>query len=964
MAITDERIRQILEGRDIDALLGLINDPQVSEDEQSNVILGALSQLEALLYADLPELVVKVCVEAPEKIAEEVRHFFLSYWIKREGYHYRQEVITLLINTLRKADTDQVIAAILTAWVVGYRDDQLEAELVRIAGLNGEPHPDQNAQGYALAVLSDMAYADSGAITQALKSRLERIGHLTKPDCWAAIHAASPDMIPALCAADDPGSVAVHALLELPSRYPDAVFDVWKAFESLDEDTRFLYASTAVKEIDLEDIGNYVVSEVLTAFQNREHRNLLPPANLLLRANLPSHISFFLKIRDSLSPEQINWLKFPAVTSTGKRIRFQTAESLNKEAAWDVILRLGLKVTLEWLPEAMSEEVNFILAELGEIASFLQVKEAVKPLSSAIRDEAFDAGIGVSCLRSIGVIGTNEALRALLDSQVRIKHGNERLIPRDWVQAMVSACMTLRSYEQVWSTIANPKADKEIREACAYVIEDISNFIEAPLPSPHDIVNLLRTEGGGLPGYDQLILSLSRFRDDTEALSFLREVGASNHESTELTRALALTGILNEFPSRIEKMGLKHTDSGWVVTNRLDDTSAFALLFLYRNDPSFESALTQVLADDSRHPAIQVVANIRSTDNLSENILQALWRRALRWNGPNSSDRSVLEAVARIWPNVLMESSTISEVSRWSASARRAYLASLRTALVEHNNASAIALIASQFLTDAESSVRRDAAWLTRDANPAVLRQAVDQLAAREEELDQAVYILDAAFWLEADWNLYEERGRSHREPLVRQLTRRLSQERKDVLLAHKYLPTVLQSRNYLDTWCYGQALLELGNEETVDGLYRGLPSEVYRRAYLIWLAKELEKRLEKRRRDQSEKLDLPPPISYEEFVEVTVELEGERLGPFTGMLQVSQARRPRRWLWSWSIRIENQQDLVQRLSAVAPDTLISIETFDGRRGQMLPVRTESSREPGQTVDRVLLLGQGELKEY
>lgn len=424
---------------------------------------------------------------------------------------------------------------------------------------------------------------------------------------------------------------------------------------------------------------------------------------------------------------------------------------------------------------------------------------------------------------------------------------------------------------------------------------------------------------------------------------------------------LAITGLLNEFPTRIEKMGLSRADDGWVVAKKLTDTAAFALLFLYRVDTRFEPAILQVLEGASFYSAIQILANLKSTDRLSKNIQQALWKRALRENGPASSDRAALEAVALTWPEMLMEDSTLVETSRWSASARRAYLAALRK--IDQRYADDVARTACQFLSDGEQSIRRDAARLANDRDPAVLKQAVHQLAANHEKLDQAVFMLDAAFWLETDWNLFETIGKSHREPLVRELARKLGEARKKSMLAREYLPTVLDSRDYLDTWRYGQALLELGNEETIDRLYRGLPSEVYRRAYLIWLAKELEQRLEKRRPDQADMVKLPPPISGEKPVEVTVELEGDRLGPFAGILQLSQARRPRRWLWSWSIRIEDEPDLAVRLNTVSADDSIYIETTDGHRGQVFPVRTDIHTKKRQTVTHVVLLGQGELIE-
>jgi hypothetical protein len=50
MGVNDEKIQSILDGRDVGALVGLINDREVPEDERPRIILSALSQLESLLY--------------------------------------------------------------------------------------------------------------------------------------------------------------------------------------------------------------------------------------------------------------------------------------------------------------------------------------------------------------------------------------------------------------------------------------------------------------------------------------------------------------------------------------------------------------------------------------------------------------------------------------------------------------------------------------------------------------------------------------------------------------------------------------------------------------------------------------------------------------------------------------------------------------------------------------------------
>jgi hypothetical protein len=355
------------------------------------------------------------------------------------------------------------------------------------------------------------------------------------------------------------------------------------------------------------------------------------------------------------------------------------------------------------------------------------------------------------------------------------------------------------------------------------------------------------------------------------------------------------------------------------------------------------------------------MVNLRSTDNISPRVRQALWDRTLEENGPRSLDRYSLEAVAKVWPDKLLEEETIEKASQWSSSARLAYVNALRAILKEHGRGSTVARVASQFLVDDESNIRRHAAWITRDSEPAVLQQAVDRFEIRAEELDQAVFMLDAAFWLEADWERYEALGRSHREPLVREIARDLSEERKHAMLAREYVPIVLGSNDLLNTWCYGQALLELGNEETIAALYAALPEEVYRRSYLIWLAKKLEKSLEKKRKDQSEKRMLPPPPTQEEPVEVTLELDGERVGPFTGVLQRNTVRRARR-LSAWSIRIDNEPDLALRLRNRDTDEAIYVETPDGGRARALLVQRPYDDSEDLPLTEVLLLGQSDLR--
>jgi hypothetical protein len=953
--MTNVEIEKVLKGREQGALLKLLDDRTMEEAEKADVVTRVFKILEEQFYEGLPELIVKLCVEERKKVAWAARHTFLSYWLKGQGYYQRHLIIALLVERLKNESAERLEAAIRTAWVVGYRDDQLVRELEHLAGLHKETRIDGNAEGWALAVLASIAYPEMDVISSKLQSRLNTNGRLSESDCWTAKYVATPDMISALTEAAPTELLAVSALLDLPTRYPRSVHSVFDAFKSFDEREQLLYGHNLTSKIDLPEVGTYVLERTLTAFEQAGRRNLLPPVNQLLSANKPNQLSSLIKAKDSLTSDRRELLKSFAIKPTGNDTDFQTSESLTKEATWDVILRLGLTEAHEWLPEAMEGEQNFTLLKLAEFASFIRTEKATLPLIPIVLDEKGDYVIGLGCLTTLGVIGSAEALDALLQSRVHKQEGGDDEIPLALIEAIASACMTQKSSDLVWRRLCDPESDAHLRRVCAYAIEDLSGYRNAPLPQTDALTNFLRTAGSNLPGYDSLLLVLSRYQDPL-ALDLLREIGASPYQSDDLTQALAVSDLLIDFPSRVEALGFKEVAGEWIITKPLTPTAALALLCLYRADPNFEQAVINVLNGDSLQVATQIVANLKRSDHLSQAIRESLLQRALQWNSRYFADRLSLEALALTWPEPLLEESFVETVSLWESPARRAYISSLKVALREKNN-SVIAHLGCRFLVDDDSEVRRDAARLALEGNPDILRQAVHELSDRQDNVDQAIFLLDAAFWLESEWQQFAQVGATHREPIVREHYKTLEREREQLLLARTYLPLVLKSEDYLETWCYGQALVALGNEETVDRIYAGLPSEVYRRSYLIWLAKNLKKRLEKTRTDQSNKQYLPPPAASEKQLDVLVEVNDEIVGPFPGVLTESYSRRAHRWLWSWSVCIEKQPDLVHKLTLQRSGKPVYVRV-DGRRGQVLVAKSTVATAE---LARLVLQGTGPL---
>ena len=116
---------------------------------------------------------------------------------------------------------------------------------------------------------------------------------------------------------------------------------------------------------DLKVVAHHVLSEVFTALQNREHRNMLPLFTHVLEANLPNHIHVFLTAGHSLNAEQLEAIKLLAVTPTGNQTNFHTVESLNKEAAWNIILRLGLDKSASVVARSYERRIQLHICEIG-----------------------------------------------------------------------------------------------------------------------------------------------------------------------------------------------------------------------------------------------------------------------------------------------------------------------------------------------------------------------------------------------------------------------------------------------------------------------------------------------------------------------------------------------------------------------------------------------------------------------
>ena len=861
--------RDILKSDNPVSIIDFIHDLKVDE-HSVDTIMEAFKQLESLDYEKLPELVIDYCVNTPREIARTIRHFYLEYWLDRGGVHFRDRLIRAVISYFKSPNESEVVAALRTSWTIGYRDELLEHELKLLAGLENEPGGFDDVQGYALTVLANLGYPDKSSVTQMLKKRLDTLHKFTEPDCWTAKIAASPDMISALVQAseyEDSNAqfAAIQALLLLAERRPNLTSDVWKSFLSIDHKNRFLFESTAVKILDSGEVARHFISQLFDVYKKKsEIKNPRVPTSQILKANLHKQLEAIREVGKKLKIKDKKVLKDSAVTPTYNESSYQTLESLNKDSAWDIILRLGLIEAKSWLPEAMREERNFTLVNLAEISGYIQAFEAIGILGRLVQDETLDYRYGLGCVKALAMLPSDYTIEVLLNNKVHNQKWGDGHIYSGVVEALSAVCISLQSCEIIWNKLRDRDTDQVIRKICAYTIQDLSSFLKAPLPQRQELVGFMKESYDKPEIFDSLLATLHRYFDEPEILEFLQTVAETEYQSSKLTEALASSGLLLKYPERLQKLGFRRDKKGWALEPTSDSLAAFALYCLYRYDESFEPAVIKLI-NDARFfssPSNQVILNLKKTDRVSKDIKKSILKRALKFNGPNSTDTYTLEAAARVFPDGLLNKKTVSEVFNWHSGARYGFLESLKQTVDYSKKSRKVADIFNQFIPDKDRAVRRLAGRLLRDINPKILEKTVTTLANESSDLHNAVFMLDAAYYLDdITWNRIEKLGAKHRESLVRNLARSLSSERKNTLLANNYADDLLKSKDLLSTWHLGQAILDLGNEEVASKIYDNLPEEVYIRSYLIDLARKIDKNMEKLRRDEDKKFVLSRSI-------------------------------------------------------------------------------------------------------
>ena len=880
-----------------DVLIFLRKADDYDEDTRERILSSGLDRLWDLEYSDFESVLLEQCALRSGYEGHTI-HVLLKRWLE-ENPTQRDDVICRLLPELDKLDTLRVQNVLWTFIFIGYRDEALQRKLLAFV----TAPPDEQTKYIALWGLVWLGYSDRSFLEETIQKVLEDADVVPELVLRCGSQLASLKLLPyfqeCLLHAKFPPNTKteyqnlLYVLSDTAQAHPQCASVVW--------DTLLQYASTREDGVDaLYDVLK-MASEITRGIDDGRvvdfflHR-LEPDAPQYLReqGRMSNHYHPYLRLGNLQQSQQLavmstslscadaptrdkvtECLYQDAIVDTGNKGAWQTQLTLIKEHSWNTILRLNLPEARQWLVEAFQETSDFALADICRWVGLLRVTEATSILHELIKrtDWREPGGThtepGLAALRALGSIGTKEAFEALTESQVAFKvRSANGSIPattplqhgeafRDCVLTMQDVALLIDCLEQ--SPAANPRC----WIACAFALQQVM-FATPALITPHRERVFALLHRADVVEADHLYLhyllpSLGGLDKDerTETLLLDWACGA-DRKAMEAIEVLARWGVLHSHPNLLNQIGLEPAEqSTWKVTRSLTDREAFILGILFWNYPdTFTPSVHHLIENGSYQEAVQVFQQL-SAENASAAILDALTRRAYRVNKQFQAETEALWTLRRIMPERFMKEFRYEKVFNWPASAREAIVTAYRDI-----NSKEASHELTKFLIDGVYTIRRVAARTLANLDLSRLDTEAKHLLD-SENVHHRVCGVEATAWLEdeeAFQSLYKQ-ARHDREVNVRNAANETVKMRRRVILARAYLQYVLDTSadQLTTTWQYGQALQQVGDEETLR-LLRKAADDVNRRpnqrAYLQYLHEQVQKGWEEWQRKRNDRLE------------------------------------------------------------------------------------------------------------
>lgn len=867
----------------------------IGEDARWRVLSSALDRLEELQYPDFQQELLKQCVLRSGYDAYSIRSM-LNRWLQQQPVPKRNEIIQWLLNNLEESNTSTVENALWTLITVGIRTEALEekfTDFIREA-------PSQEIQIIALWGLVWMGYPDTelleAAVAQLINRRIEVPELLTRCGRGLASLKLLPTFLELFKRTPIPAEVPIfgidlltnllYVLADTAEAHSEVTPEIWDAIAAHGDVLvqKLCFTGGIVEKIDDGRVPDFLLHSLIPVSPEdfREGRFVNPHYHSYLMLNQLSSQNQLNYLHGSLARVDATVrgrilvaLKLDAMIDTQNMGAYETSISHVKESCWDIILRLNLEQTSEWITEALRNETGpFAAAELCNLIGYLRVTQSVEKLRSWANQEGWDQKeglnivLGLAVIEALGNIGTPEAFAALTVSQVSFagRYADKSFAdttPRNYGDAFTACLMSADAEQNAQALITQleeePRAHPRRWIACASALQDIvRSKPDLMRPYQQRIYALLSRDGIYQSEFLHfLVAAVSHLPQDDKIEQILLDWARStNHGAIEAVIALAHWHRLQTHSDLLEKIGLFSDELGvWHVSRPLDYSEAFIVGLLFLSNPElFTPALCDLIERGSHREAVQVLRLLRN-ENVSTVILETLVRRAHAVNQSFRAEGDVLLALSRVDPVRFVHEFRYEISSSWHAAAREAivyYGGDIEVSFPSN--------LMAAYLNDPIYVIRRAAARSLANKSPERLREVID-VSAISSDVETRIRAIEAAVWLDDNkaFVSYLKQAKQDREEKVRSAAREASLDRRRVKLSREYLHRILETpaNELLTSWHYGQALQKTGDDETLHRLNEavaepGLPPN--KCAYLRKLRDEVKKNWqewEKKRKDR-----------------------------------------------------------------------------------------------------------------
>ena len=822
----------------------------------------------------------------------------ISQWLEQYPEHikksFRAEVLLALLPHYSSSNPQ---AACWTASVIGYRDDQIVSALWNLVKNDTRENGD-----VALTVMTFLGIEPD--FRQDVISELHKriANHFNRHLCSAATNLAEPvslDVIFEYWLASDRYSFDSFEMLVilatvrdvLNEHSEDIVFQdrIWMRLKDLAKQkppdfSKEIYRRDLVSSCNSPSVIPELCTWVIEYSETTDN-----PANWRWVTGLT--------LEDCVKPRQLSgWqalnansviiegFREDACQDTGRDIFATTAEDRQKKVAWGVVLSTGYLDALDWFNEAVGHETGkLVQASIMELFACFRIEPLPEVVEQLIVD-LYDAGLPdddsrelsrrLSAVHMAKSSASNEAFQILLDFGLTFE--GKVLRQSSIALAEVAVALARNDNKDIEKSLVNAVIERKEAhqsEAAAFALEHVVSVDGSLLSEKADsIVALLADENRQEYERSTLLTALSKLPNwviPGNLWSSIKEWAKEPNKwlggaSLEI---LAREGILqNREELLVASLGLERINEKWDVSqagNHFDWAPYFVGLLYQRDQESFLPAVVSLIKNEEWFPdqIIWWLRDIKSSsqESLPPEIENALIQRVYMRQSSAYSEPEIFDVLAELAPEALVKESWMKVWENWLHSARVGLADTLGKINLSNEHQNYTVELLQRLCLDSHFAVRRSAyRGLMHQSHLTLFADCSSWADSSVVELNTRA--AEAYGWLDydnedfnAELQELQEKLQTHRERTVRETIKRTLEEFRRRSWARDY-ETIVKSvkgdsnEEIANAWCYGEALANIGDDSTLDGLrahlQNELPSNV--RFWIKRIIKNLEKNWQK----------------------------------------------------------------------------------------------------------------------